>query len=131
MPDLTFNKSTGVLKGLDGEWTVRSGGTSAHYAALASGTYVAPKGSLMTGTGSSKRSGIPDDKKYDKSSYGDKKGFHWFFWLGIGNLGIHPDGNVPGTKGCIGVSDSDTSSLFDELRTLSATRSVTVEVVDE
>lgn len=26
-------------------------------------------------------------------------------------LGIHPDGNVPGTEGCIGLLDSDTSDF--------------------
>jgi RHS repeat-associated protein len=31
-------------------------------------------------------------------------------------LGIHPDGGVPGTSGCIGVQGTDTSSLYNILR---------------
>ncbi len=30
-----------------------------------------------------------------------------------GGLGIHPDGNVPGTEGCIGVSSSDAKPFWD------------------
>jgi hypothetical protein len=31
-------------------------------------------------------------------------------------LGIHPDGNVPCTAGCIGATDSDTRSMREALR---------------
>jgi len=30
-------------------------------------------------------------------------------------LGIHPDGGIFGTKGCIGADANDTSDLFDAL----------------
>ncbi len=30
-------------------------------------------------------------------------------------FGIHPDGNVPGTAGCIGATSNDTTSLRDAL----------------
>jgi len=38
-----------------------------------------------------------------------------------GRLGIHPDGNVPGTEGCIGVTSSDTSDLYQTLQTTTFT----------
>lgn len=53
--------------------------------------------------------------------YKDIKGRAW--WMGIyakfqtdrGGLGIHPDGNVPGTLGCIGV-EGDTEIICSVLR---------------
>lgn len=32
-----------------------------------------------------------------------------------GRLGIHPDGNKPGTLGCIGITDSNTKSFHDAI----------------
>jgi len=32
------------------------------------------------------------------------------------SLGIHPDGNVPGTLGCIGIREEDTKDLLNWLR---------------
>ena len=33
-----------------------------------------------------------------------------------GRLGIHPDGNKPGTLGCIGITNSNSKSFHDEIR---------------
>lgn len=73
--------------------------------------------------------GVPHDPKYWKPpfAYRDKKGFSWFFWLGKGDFGIHPDGNVPGTKGCIGIVEADTRPLFNKLKNLNQ-QQVTVKV---
>ncbi len=57
-----------------------------------------------------------------QSAYCDSVGNCWWqpiepnFQTGRTELGIHPDGNVPGTAGCIGASDKDTTSLLDALR---------------
>lgn len=64
--------------------------------------------------------GVPHNSKYSLPpySYRDGKGLAWFLWIGVANLGVHPDGNVPGTKGCIGIVDIDTKNLFDKLKVL-------------
>jgi hypothetical protein len=31
-------------------------------------------------------------------------------------LGIHPDGNIPGTEGCIGITELDTRNLYLKLK---------------
>ena len=33
-----------------------------------------------------------------------------------GRLGIHPDGNKPGTLGCIGITDANTKSFHDAIK---------------
>jgi len=126
MADLTFNKKAGALSGFHKTWKARSG-IQGKYEPLTSKSYKVPKGALMTGT--QRVEGVGFHKKYARSSYKDKKGFGWFLWLGTGNLGIHPDGNVPGTKGCIGVVADDTRDLFDKLKLKNST-GLTVEVVD-
>ena len=78
---------------------------------------------------------ISRPKEIDNSNaaFRDPSGFAWFAALtptGQPNaegkliphtdrtgLGIHPDGNVPGTQGCIGIVEKDTRSLFDLLNT--------------
>jgi RHS repeat-associated protein len=56
-----------------------------------------------------------------QSSYCDPSGNCWFARLapdednGRTGLGIHPDGNVPGTEGCIGIKGKDTSDLYELL----------------
>ena len=57
----------------------------------------------------------------NQSSYCDGAGNCWWqpttpnFPTNRTGLGIHPDGNVPGTAGCIGATDNDTTSLRDAL----------------
>ena len=105
-----------TLVGYRQTWKVRSG-IPGSYHPIANGLYTVPKESLMAGTPGH---GVPYDSKYARSpfSFRDKKGFSWFLWLGSGNLGVHPDGNVPGTKGCIGIIDEDTKPLFDAFKKL-------------
>lgn len=115
---ITYDKSTGTLTvvGSTKTWNATSGIPNKHKP-IADGLYTVPKNALMAGkTGE----GVPYDPKYNKSPYRfqDKKGFSWFLWLGKGELGIHPDGNVPGTLGCIGITDDDTKPLFNELKKL-------------
>jgi len=56
------------------------------------------------------------------ASFRDPCNFAWWcpltpmFPTGRTSLGIHPDGGVPGTEGCIGISDDDTRSAYDALR---------------
>jgi len=55
------------------------------------------------------------------SPYSDGKGFSWFarlhpqFKTDRSGFGIHPDGNVPGTKGCIGLVLEDSRPFYDWL----------------
>jgi len=126
MADLTFNKKAGTLTGFNNTWKARSG-IQGKYQPLASRTYQVPRGSLMTGT--EKVEGVGYNKVYAKPAYKDPKGFGWFLWLGAGGLGVHPDGNVPGTKGCIGVVANSTRDLFDKLKGKNHT-GLTVAVVD-
>ena len=57
-----------------------------------------------------------------KSPFCDPSGNCWFYPLNPTfptnrtALGIHPDGNVPGTAGCIGVKSRNTKNLHDILR---------------
>ncbi|MGJ1436097.1 MULTISPECIES: hypothetical protein [Sphingobacterium] len=44
-------------------------------------------------------------------------------------LGIHPDGNVSGTQGCIGLLDSDTSAWYAAFKSIPAGTIVMVEVL--
>ena len=123
--DMTFTIGSGELIGLGGKWTATSGTSS--LAPLKTGFYTAQKGSLMTGQPGY---GVGVDPKYSEEPYRyrDKKGFDWFLWLGEGNLGLHPDGNVVGTLGCIGVQDDDTSDLFDRIKEKITRKSLTFRV---
>jgi hypothetical protein len=126
MADFVYDKSKNTLEGHGQTWTVRSG-IPGSYSRIPNGLYTAPKGALMTGNPGY---GVPNDPKYGQSpySYRDKKGFSWFLWLGSGNLGIHPDGNVPGTKGCIGIVEDDSKPLFDKLKQLTTGTAITILV---
>ena len=125
MTDFIYDRSGGVLTGHGQEWAAVSG-IQNRFSPIANGTYMAPAGSLMAGKSGY---GVPYDEKYRRAPfrYTDKKGFSWFFWLGLGDIGIHPDGNLPGTEGCIGITDHDTSPLFYLLRRIN-TAPVTVWV---
>lgn len=56
------------------------------------------------------------------SSYRDANNFAWWcpitprFATHRSSLGIHPDGNVSGTLGCIGIVNGNTYSLYTTLR---------------
>jgi len=54
--------------------------------------------------------------------YRDHAGLAWWcplypqFETERTGLGIHPDGNIPGTAGCIGIREKDTRELFARLK---------------
>ena len=126
MTDFTYDKSKETLEGHGQKWDVNSG-IPGKYASIPNGVYIVPKGSLMAGQPGN---GVPHDKKYSKApySYRDKNAFSWFLWLGKGDLGIHPDGNITGTKGCIGIVNDDTRPLFNKLKQLNSISKITVLV---
>ena len=45
-------------------------------------------------------------------------------------LGIHPDGNLSGTRGCIGLLESDTSAWYDAFKSVPTGSKTDVEVFD-
>lgn len=77
---------------------------------LPAGRYILPRGPAVVGANQRRR-----------QSYCDAAGNCWWqpitptFPTNRSGLGIHPDGNVPGTEGCIGVTENNTSDLFDWL----------------
>lgn len=109
---LVFNRQQNRLTGLEGSWNAVSGAGSTP--SIAKGIYNCPKRSLMVGTEDDPI--VPLDNIYAGNSYIDKNSFGWFFYLGKDNLGIHPDGGVTGTAGCIGVTTDDTRPLFNALK---------------
>ncbi len=46
-----------------------------------------------------------------------------------GRLGIHPDGNKPGTAGCIGLK-SNSKAFYDAIASVAPNASLTLEVFD-
>jgi len=125
MADFIYDKKKNTLTGHGESWSVRSG-IPGKYSPTPAGLYTIPKGALMAG---STGHGVPHNAKYalPPYSYRDNKGFAWFLWIGVGNLGIHPDGNIPGTKGCIGITKSDTKALFNKFKSLN-TKAITLLV---
>lgn len=125
MADFVYDKTKKTLIGHGQTWKVRSG-IPGSYNPIPNGLYIVPKGSLMAGVAGH---GVPHDPKYEQApySYRDRKGFSWFLWLGSGALGVHPDGNVPGTRGCIGIVDDDTKPLFHKFKQLNSAP-VTIQV---
>ena len=45
-----------------------------------------------------------------------------------GRLGIHPDGNKPGTLGCIGITEENTKSFYDAIRLVPINVKLTLQV---
>jgi hypothetical protein len=89
---------------------------------LPNGTYIAARNKMLD-----KPSGSPYCDKNDKC---------WMqpmdpnFSTSRTDLGIHPDGNVAGTQGCIGLKDKDTKPWYDAFYSVPRGMSVTVEVKD-
>lgn len=83
---------------------------------LSTGAFSGPygRGELPKGLYRSYRSKLLD--KDGEPGYCDSLQNCWFqvldpqFSTARNNLGIHPDGNLTGTLGCIGLLDADTSS---------------------
>jgi hypothetical protein len=109
MSDLTFNSTTGYLT-----WG------AVHYSSV---TGPHGKGALPKGNYTIKvRHAVVGDTL--KSSYENSvTGNRWFipitpqFSTSRDGFGIHPDGNVPGTLGCIGVKSSDAGSFWTRWNT--------------
>jgi RHS repeat-associated protein len=110
--DVFFNQNTGELGwgfpgiGVVGTWPATSGPYG--NGALPAGDYTA---------------GIPRElPKVPNSPYCDSGGNCWFsplepnFPTDRTSLGIHPDGNIPGTEGCVGVKSRNTEDLRDLLK---------------
>jgi hypothetical protein len=76
-----------------------------------------PSGEYIIGRPVEIKSSLP---KFD--AYRDKSGLAW--WCRLApcfktkrfGFGIHPDGNVPGTRGCIGIVLDDTRPVFQTLK---------------
>ena len=45
-----------------------------------------------------------------------------------GRLGIHPDGNKPGTDGCIGLKEHNAKSFYDAIASTSPAAIITLQV---
>lgn len=89
-------------------------------AAAVSGPFgkgAAPRGSYRIGPAMA-----IDPKVESNKGFMDPKGNAWFapilpdFETDRTGLGIHPDGNVPGTLGCIGIQLEDTTLIRDALK---------------
>ncbi len=81
------------------------------------GKGAAPRGSYRIGPAMAIDPNVESNK-----GFVDPKGNAWFaplhpeFDTERTGLGIHPDGNVPGTLGCIGIQLEDTSLIKDALK---------------
>ena len=124
MADLVFSRSKNELTAFGQSWKAVSGG--GRYKPLALKTYTIPAGALMVGT--RQALGAFFNSKYAAAPFVDRAGLGWYLWLGEAGLGIHPDGNLPGTEGCVGIK-GDTAALFDLLRAHSG-QALTLEVRD-
>jgi len=126
MADLTFTKSTSLLAwpAAGGQWSARSGPF---------GLGVLPSGVYAVG-----RNEVTDYTTSIGAAFQDGTGNGFFvpIYPGFsttrgsigGRLGIHPDGNVPGTAGCIGITEHDASSFHDAISNTPANVSLTIEV---
>ena len=90
------------------------------------------KGSLPVGVyEASNLRTFPDTKEYDPYK---KEGIPWFititpkFKTDRTLLGIHPDGNVPGTLGCVGILDHDMLAYYTFKGIFSSYPSIIVSV---
>ncbi|WPU91869.1 hypothetical protein SNE25_21365 [Mucilaginibacter sabulilitoris] len=90
---------------------------------IESGAYRARRNVLLD------KDGIP--------AYCDPNSKCWFqlldpqFQTARTDIGIHPDGNVPGTEGCIGITVNDTKPWYDALYSVASGSYTTVDVTEE
>jgi hypothetical protein len=132
---IQYDPVNGVdVEGLD-RWEVDKASNTTHLY-LSGWDY--PIESWPTVSGPHNQGALPDGiyifKKYPETVYPDPKRPKWHlsfcdkngncWWQPITplfdtdrtGLGFHPDGNVPGTEGCIGATDSDTRSMREALK---------------
>jgi hypothetical protein len=91
-------------------------------------------GALPVGTYRVERNKITPYTASIAASYRDSTGRGFFlpikptFTTPRDGFGIHPDGGVPGTLGCIGLTAADTESFFEAIRSM-ARGDYTLEVM--
>ncbi len=104
-------------------WTVENGGLTSPSGKswkAASGPY--GKGRLEKGIYTIGTMVDVNPPNYRKGAFKDSAGNAWFCPIKSDStstrkgLGIHPDGSVPGTEGCIGLTEMDTSSAYSKLK---------------
>jgi hypothetical protein len=121
MATITFSKSTNVLSWPGfGSWSAVSGGWGDP---LPSGTYTVERRKV---TGYTKSIGV---------GFQDKTGKGYFvpltphFSSTRTGIGIHPDGNLPGTKGCIGIR-SNADTFYRAIASTAPSASITLQAID-
>ena len=126
MANLTYKRSSGVLSWPGkGRWDAVSG---------PQGEGKLPKGEYKV----SRREITPYSSNIG-NSYKDKSGKGFFIPIypqfettrgkSGGRLGIHPDGGVYGTLGCIGIR-SNAKSFYDVIAASASDSNLTLEVID-
>ncbi|MFT3796112.1 hypothetical protein [Flavobacterium sp.] len=77
------------------------------------------------------------DKQPSEDAYCDTNNKCWFQRLDAQfastrtEIGIHPDGNVPGTKGCVGLNIPNTKAWYDAFFAVSPGKHTVVTVTEE
>lgn len=124
VPEGTKKRAKGTL-----EWSEKNLSTPA-----VSGAY--GNGMIEVGEYKARRNFLLD--KPGENTYCDTKNNCWFqlldpqFDTDRTEIGIHPDGNVVGTKGCIGLDpNTDTKLWYNALFSVKAGQYTDVIVVDE
>lgn len=126
MADIVFDRAlkklTWTAKGLS--WNAVSGPFGA--------------GPLPPGLYDIARREITDYSNKIDAAYRDKSGFGFFVPIYPkfettrgktgGRLGIHPDGNKPGTLGCVGITDTNAKSFHDAMKMTSPSSILTLQV---
>ena len=126
MADLIFDRKQKVLS-----WTVKKLTWSA-----VSGPFGA--GSLPVGIYDIARREITEYTNKVDVPYRDKTGMGFFVPIypkfqtnrgkSGGRLGIHPDGNKPGTLGCIGITEANTRSFHNAIKQTAPSAMLTLQV---
>ncbi len=125
MADLIFSLSAKQLRSTHGHhrWTASSGPHG--------------KGALPTGAYRILRTHVTSYSTQIGIAYRDHTGAGYFLPIEPlfcsdpprSSLGIHPDGNVPGTEGCIGIDGFESASFYDWIAAQSALADLILEVV--
>ncbi|PCK09217.1 MAG: hypothetical protein COA42_05000 [Alteromonadaceae bacterium] len=117
------SRVTGKLKWGAGEYEVVTGGYGK--GAIPDGTYDIERYDAVVGDKSTMKSGFVNPAS----------GRGWFlpltpkFTTTRHGFGIHPDGNLPGTKGCVGLQGADMKKFWDKwLKTAMAARPASLVV---
>lgn len=123
MATIVFNKSTGVLSWPKfGTWYAVSGPWK--------------KGALEVGIYTVQRRKVTSLTSAMEKGFLDKKtGKGYFIPItahvnrGREGLGIHPDGNIPGTEGCIGIK-YHSKSFYTSIASTAPSANITLQVID-